>query len=147
METGAITGPASGREGEPGMAEALAAAFDWWRGAGVDCTFVDDPVDWLARVAPAEAAPPSQEQARRPLPVGRAPAPPPPARPAELDIPGDLEAFRQWWLTQPALDGGRTAGRVPPHGKAGARLMIVVPEPEREDRERLLSGPQGAFLA
>jgi len=147
METGAITGPASGRESEPGWADALAAALDWWRDAGVDCTFVDDPVDWLARAAPAEAAPHSPEEARRAPAAGRAPVSPPPARPAEIAVPDDLDTFRQWWLSEPALDGGRTTGRVPPHGKAGARLMIVVPEPEREDRERLLSGPQGAFLA
>lgn len=148
MEIGAITGPQGGRDGEPGIAEALSAAFDWWRDAGVDCTFVDDPRDWLARTEAAPDAEPSAEAPRRAPSPARAAAPAPAApRPVTLDTPGDLDAFRQWWLAEPALDGGRTAGRVPPRGKPGARLMVIVPEPEREDSDRLLGGPQGAFLA
>jgi DNA polymerase len=61
-------------------------------------------------------------------------------------IPGDLAGFVQWWMTEPALDNGRTADRVPPRGPVGAATMILVPEPEREDGEHLLSGPQGRLL-
>lgn len=49
-------------------------------------------------------------------------------------------------MVEPALDDGRISGRVPPRGVQGAPLMIVVPEPEREDRDRLMSGPQGKLL-
>ncbi|MEJ2457793.1 MAG: hypothetical protein P8Y58_06415, partial [Novosphingobium sp.] len=51
-----------------------------------------------------------------------------------------------WWLGEPLLDGGATAGRIAPQGTAGAGLMIVVEEPEAEDREALLTGPQGKLL-
>jgi len=27
----------------------LAAALDWWREAGVDCAFLDEPQGWLTR--------------------------------------------------------------------------------------------------
>jgi DNA polymerase len=61
-------------------------------------------------------------------------------------LPQDLEGFTAWWLSEPWLDDGRVAGRIAPRGTAGAETMIVVPEPEREDREELLSGPQGRLL-
>jgi len=37
--------------------------------------------------------------------------------------------------------------RVPPRGQQGAALMVLVPQPEAADRERLLDGPQGRLLA
>jgi DNA polymerase len=74
------------------------------------------------------------------------PAPPPPERDS-ANLPADLAAFADWWLGEPWLDGGRTGGRVPPRGTAGARVMLLVPEPESEDDEVLLSGPQGRLVA
>jgi DNA polymerase len=60
--------------------------------------------------------------------------------------PQDLTGFTAWWLSEPALDDGRASGRVPPRGPAGAGVMVIVPEPERGDADRLLSGPQGRLL-
>lgn len=120
----------------------FSAAFAWWRDAGVDCAFHDEPVNWVA--------PPPEQAAGQP--AARIPAKaPPPAAPAPPTIepgalPQDLAAFTQWWLTEPLLDDGRVAGRVPPRGTTGAEVMIVVPEPEREDSDLLLSGPQGRLL-
>lgn len=37
--------------------------------------------------------------------------------------------------------------RIPPRGERGAALMVLVPQPEEHDRERLLEGPQGRLLA
>lgn len=122
----------------------FSAAFAWWRDAGVDYAFHDEPTDWIA--PPTDDAAPGKPAARMPIK-----APPPPPEPAAPTIdpgslPADLDAFTSWWLAEPLLDDGRVAGRVPPRGNPRPDLMIIVPEPEREDGERLLSGPQGRLL-
>ena len=123
------------------VAEMVAAAFGWWREAGVDGDFHDEPVDWLAAPVIEEAAPPPP--APLPEPVRAAPVV------ARIDLsamPSELAAFHGWWLAEPTLDEGRTTGRVPPRGEAGADLMILVPQPEAGDGEALLSGPQGRLI-
>lgn len=134
----------------PPLADQLAAAFDWWREAGVDHDFADDATDWLAPPEDETASP-----AANPVPK-QAPAAPRPlaprAEPAlKIDAdrsawPTDLAAFREWWLASDTLDRGGAFPRVAPDGPAGAALMIVVNQPEESDRERLLSGPEGALL-
>ena len=121
---------------------AIAAALQWWREAGVEHSYVDDAATWLT--------PP---EVKSPAAAGAYVAPPPPAPPPRALIggdparwPQDLDGFQQWWLAEPALDGGQIAGRVPPRGEAGAELMILVDHPEVEDEERLLSGPLGKLL-
>lgn len=134
-------------------AEALAAAFgEWWRDAGVDHDYLDEPRDWLAEAAaarpePAADAPgPSSE----PAPIRKvAPPPPPPAEkmggPREK-WPQALAGFTDWWLSEPTLDAIGTTGRVAPLDRAGADAMILVAEPERADTDSLLSGPDGQLL-
>ncbi|MCB2075351.1 MAG: hypothetical protein H6917_08150 [Novosphingobium sp.] len=129
------------------LVEAFAAALDWWRDAGVDCTFSDDPVDW---VRPREDAKPVQEQTK-PSSSPSAPAavdlePPAASIPDRAAWPQDLADFAQWWLSEPWLDAGRVAERVAPRGREGAELMAIVAEPEAADEDRLLSGPQGNLL-
>lgn len=122
----------------------IAAAMDWWRDAGVDCDFGEEPTRWLK----------VEEQPGTLAERGAAAASPPPAAaPPAIDRaawPQDLAAFTAWWLSDPALDGGRTSGRVPPRGGQGAEFMVIVPDPEREDSAesggRLLTGPQGRLL-
>lgn len=63
------------------------------------------------------------------------------------ELPADLSAFQSWWLSEPSLDAGQVTRRVPPRGSAGAELMIVVPGPEEEDCEQLLSGVHGRLVA
>lgn len=123
----------------------ITAALDWWRDAGVDCDFLDEPRQWLA--------PPEEEgrDERRPERPRRAPAeetaaPPAPARFDPSALPQDLAAFGRWWLSEPLLDDSGTAGRLLPQGAASAKLMVVVDMPEPEDREALLSGQQGRLL-
>ena len=129
---------------QPGLSAEIAAALDWWRDAGVDSDFRDDPADWIA--------PPSVQETLPDLPgftppAGRVAEPETPeATISRAGMPSDLAGFTAWWMTEPSLDGGRSGGRVPPRGKAGAELMVIVPEPEAEDRERLLSGPLGRLL-
>ncbi|WP_309622463.1 hypothetical protein [Novosphingobium sp.] len=127
-------------------AEELAAALDWWREAGLEHDFADAAHDWLARpeteaMPDAASAPPAQFQtaASAPSPqvrIGGDPA----------GWPQDLAGFTQWWMNEPSLDNGQTAGRVAPRGSPGAGLMIVVEHPEAGDRERLLAGPHGALI-
>jgi len=142
------------RGSNPELARHFAAALDWWRDAGVDCGFVDEPRNWLEPVA-AEAPETGPAAANDPEPATRPEAGhsprtsrPEPGVPTSTlqDIPEDLGAFRDWWMREPALDEGRTGQRIPPRGERGAGLMVLVPEPEASDRERLLSGPQGRLL-
>lgn len=133
----------------PSLKSQLGAALDWWREAGVDFCFEDEPKVWLqpeesagekARTATAPIAP-----AKRAIPQE---PPPPPIGGDSANWPQDLAQFRQWWLTEPSLDPtGMLSGRVASRGDAGAALTILVPMPEAEDGERLLSGREGALIA
>jgi len=125
--------------GEIHLGDQISAALAWWRDAGVDRDFHDTPQSWLAAAEPEPA-------------IAAAPAAPvrPPEAPAptiaRAGLPDDLTRFGEWWMTEPSLDGGRSADRVPPRGPSGAKLMILVPHPERTDEDRLLAGPQGRLL-
>ncbi len=124
----------------PALAESIAAAQAWWREAGVDYAYRDEPCAWLADETPAE------------VPVA-APTPAPAATPQpaiggdRAAWPEDLTAFREWWLAEPSLDAVGTHPRLAPRGEAGARLLMLVPMPEDGDRTTLLEGPQGRLLA
>jgi DNA polymerase len=128
----------------PSLAESIAAAQAWWREAGVDLAYGDEPAAWLAGEeepaetrAPAHSAPiaPPREPERPPIGGDRA------------GWPQDLATFRTWWLEEPSLDGGGTHPRLAPRGEAGAPLLMLVPMPEEGDSEILLSGAQGRLLA
>lgn len=144
------------------LAREFEAALAWWQAAGVDCDFSDDATTWLADRAAADAPAgrdgemgpaagmrkgAGAERARQPLALVE-PAPPAP-RPDLLgeSPPADLAAFRRWWMEAPELGPQASFPRIAPRGEAGAALMVLVPQPEAEDRERLLSGPQGRLLA
>jgi len=133
--------------GIPDIQQQITAAFDWWRDAGVDCDFTDDPKSWI--IDPAEAAAKAAANAGAPAAMQfiapKLAEPEIPTIKAEA-IPTELPAFTEWWLSEPLLDAGRVAGRIPPRGAQHAELMIIVPHPEAQDRETLLSGPQGRLL-
>ncbi|HQS70758.1 MULTISPECIES: hypothetical protein [unclassified Novosphingobium] len=126
---------------------AVTAALDWWRDAGIDHAFVDEPVDWLAAhsasapdTGPSAAMPPRREPARA--------ASESPAAPPQLDRtawPQTLEAFAPWWLAQASL---APAGlrRFAPQGPASAALMVLVPMPSVDDKENILDGRAGRLL-
>ncbi len=131
----------------PALPEALAAALDWWRDAGVDCDFLDAPRDWLPAPQPVTAS-------DSPAPVLA--MPPPPPEPDTPKFAGDpaqwpqgLAGFAPWWMAEPDLDSGLVTDRVPPRGAANAALMVIVPYPEPGDAKagQLLSGPQGQLLS
>ena len=125
----------------PTLAEQLTAAQDWWREAGVDSDFADEPRNWLEKpVEPAAEGlhPPASERPPAPAvtPLGGPSA----------TWPQTLEAFAPWWLANDELETGGTSSRVTPRGAANAELMVLVPMPEKGDGERLLSGQQGVLI-
>ncbi len=153
---------------EPSLAREFEAALAWWRAAGVDCDFTDDATAWLsdapqepmsgpqsARSAgenrkannPAEGH--SQHSAAATLRAAP-PAPEPAVNRRNLlgdSPPTDLAAFRDWWMSAPELGAAGLYPRIAPRGGAGAKLMVLVPQPEANDRDALLSGAQGRLLA
>lgn len=135
----------------PLAAREITAALEWWRDAGVDLDYVDEPSGWLAaesqeQAAAAAALPahyrsatpriPAEDIATAPGPIGGDPS----------AWPTDLAGFSRWWLEEPSLDDGQVRGRIPPRGPAHAPLMIVATQPGPEDREVLFEGSAGAFL-
>src|SRR5690606_34433853 len=132
--------------GIPDIHQQITAAFDWWREAGVDNDFIDDPKNWIASAEPAGTAPGQAAVPAQPQFV-----PPIIAEPAASTIdtssmPANLPGFVDWWLSEPSLDAGCRSGRRPRRGGNGAELMVIVPRPEAEDSDMLLSGPQGRLL-
>lgn len=138
----------SGETGGPRgtIAYEMRGALAWWRDAGVDLDFVDEPVNWLAE-PPAAAA---ESPGSAPPPAAFEPPRPVPAAPhrivPEHGLPADLAAFTAWWLAEADFADGVPSGRIAPTGAAGAKLMVLVEEPEGEDTRTLLSGPQGRLL-
>lgn len=133
------------REPLPQAAD-FAATLDWWREAGVENDFADEATDWLAVPAPTPAVPAQPAPAQRKVePV--VPSGPPALGGDPAAWPVELEAFRRWWLSDPALEDGGIGPRVAPRGSAGADLMIVVATPGEDDAETLLSGAPGRLVA
>jgi DNA polymerase len=124
------------------LAEQVAAAHDWWREAGVDSDFADAPRNWLARPARPEPVVEAAPEVRKPVPPA---IPPLGGDPATW--PRTLAEFAPWWLDSDHLETGGAGPRVPPRGAANAELMVLVPMPEAEDDETLLSGPHGRLIA
>jgi DNA polymerase len=124
----------------PPLTESIAAAQAWWREAGVDHLFLDEPQVWLAEpeAEPEPVAAPAKKAAPTPRPrIGGDPT----------GWPQDLAGFRDWWLAEPSLDAGGSSPRLAPRGAAGAEVMFVVPTPEAADTETLLSAQEGKLLA
>ncbi|WP_162875409.1 uracil-DNA glycosylase family protein [Sphingomonas crusticola] len=105
------------------------SALDWWAEAGVDTLADDLPHNWLAQAAPA------------------APAVVTEAKPAAPALPGTIQAFRAWMLTDASVPGA-VRGRIDAMGDHATGAIIVVDMPEAEDRTSgtLLSGEVGALF-
>ncbi len=126
------------------LEDQLAAALDWWREAGVDHDYTDTPQK-LLEDAPAE------EPQRAPKATEKTTTAPEPPKVMlggdRTNWPQSLEGFVPWWTSEASLDDGRTDRRLPPRGVHGAELMVLVPMPEADDSDTLLSGAQGKLVA
>ena len=131
----------------PDFRREIASALDWWREAGVDLDLRDAPASLLTPPTPGPAPAPAENPAKTAARPRSVTAEPEPQRLDLSAMPTRLADFREWWLAEPGLDGGRVHARVPPRGPAGADLMIIVGDPEAEDGDALLSGSQGKLLA
>ena len=128
------------------LEQQIAAAFDWWRLAGVDAHYASAPTDWLAQPEPIVAAPTTS----------KAPAVQSDARPAtdhaKLSFgdpatwPGSLDAFQAWWVANGAIEAGGIGDRVPPTGPADADTMFLCEQPDPAGGPEMLGGMQGKFL-
>lgn len=127
------------------LAEQLAAAQAWWSDAGVDMAFSDTAEPWAKEKAVNAA-----ETVTKPADTKQAAAAPPTPTPTlggtPANWPQKLDDFSNWWLNEASLDNGGARPRIAPRGKAGAKLMVLIPEPEAGDSETLLSGPYGKLL-
>ena len=139
------------------IATSLHGALDWWRDAGVDYAFEDETQDWLAQAAQNRAATTGTNTPAASTTLAAATANAPPAQPEPVEgrhlIGGDptqwpttLANFQNWWLAEPTLDSGQVHARIPPRGPQAPALMVLVPHPEPDDADTLLSGPQGNLL-
>ncbi len=151
----------------PSLVQEFDAAMAWWHMAGVDCDFADDATTWLADrpaagaagdaassaparqrgTSPVQSTPPPGETRARVLAAVPAATQTPRRDWLGESPPADLAAFRQWWMDTPGLSPSRSFPRIAPRGEKGAALMVLVPQPEATDTDRLLSGPQGRLLA
>ncbi|MEP3420852.1 MAG: hypothetical protein ABJN35_03900 [Erythrobacter sp.] len=134
----------------------LTATLQWWRDAGVDCDFSDDATDWLKDPIVDAAPLPQDSNSSQSVAAQHAGQSAPETPDKKLvartdflgeDPPQDLDAFRQWWLETPGLDGIGPRGRIAPRGPKDAALMVLVVDPEEKDTDRLLSGPEGKLLS
>ena len=134
-------------------ADAFEAVLDWWREAGVEDNYRDAATSWLAEpeqeqaVASPKPAKPPEEPKQTPLQrafegttggaqIGGSGTP----------LPESLEKFREYWMADETLSHLGPDRRVPPRGVAGAKLMVIVPEPLEGDADGLLSGGPGKFV-
>lgn len=145
----------------PSTAEVLAAEFAaslaWWDDAGVTNDFARDATAWLSPdvgVPPPDAKPRTPANAKTPatptpttLDRVRQKNTPEPVVRDDTTLADSLAGFRDWWLAHPPLSLGSNAVRVPPRGPANSELMVIVPEPEEGDTDRLLNGANGRMLA
>lgn len=130
-------------------AAAFRSALDWWREAGVDYDFTDEPRSWLAEPETDEAVraltPPAASKPVRTSPLQRALSTAT-SGPISDNLPDNLEKFRKWWMTEPSLAHGSLDRRVPPQGAEGAKLMVLVEQPARKQAGALLSTDEERLL-
>jgi DNA polymerase len=130
------------------LADAIEAALAWWRDAGVDGAMVDAPRDWLAAPEPrkkgsAKTGPGTAADSPGSIPQT-------PVETAQIGggcsaWPATIGEFAHWWMQEPSL-APAGAVRVPPAGPATPDLMVVVPMPEGDDHDALLTGKAGIML-
>ena len=140
----------SQNHGRDRFSDELSGALDWWRDAGVDADFSDDPIDRLAeadaerKAVETQSKPPAKTQ---PSQTGEIVEHSPAMLGGDQDLwPTNLEAFARWWMEESSLEAGGTGPRVAPRGPRGGQLMIVVSQPGPDDKDQLLEGRHGQLV-
>ena len=121
------------------LGEQYAATIDWWRDAGVDFDFTDEIEPLLA--GDAKPAAPTTSPRKEP----EAEKPPEP-KINTGDLPDTLAGFRDWWVGPDNPFAQGHTPRIAPIGVESAPIMVLTTMPEIDDRDALLSGPQGKLL-
>ena len=131
--------------------DALAAAFDWWREAGIDLDYDDTPSQWLKVEETDEAVtsppvtmpkePPRRNALERTLDADGAAG----IGGTEAEWPQDLPAFRDWWLSEKSLSDTSGENRIAPTGDSGAELAVLTPFPLPESERAFLIAILRAF--
>ena len=122
----------------------IAAVTEWWRHAGVDTCFENEPVGWLtekqakenSRSGQTSIAQSSQETQTMPAQMLGG---------GKDNWPSQLEEFRSWFASDITRDLSLRDG-IAPFGKAGANLMIVTVQPESADGSQILSNDPGMYF-
>ncbi|MGB3739437.1 MAG: hypothetical protein WA948_08800 [Pontixanthobacter sp.] len=125
----------------------VAAAFEWWATAGVDCDFTDDVTAWLAPNTPTNSDDAPNAGVRRAKPAAPRASPVKKFAGEPGDWPGTVGEFQQWWRESSEVDDAGSYPIVGPRGASGAAIMIIVGEPEENDDATLLSDAQGRLVA
>lgn len=129
-----------------GWRDSVNAALDWWRDAGVDHAFIDDPQNWLAEAQQPGLAPlPVAPLTARAAPAESRDSPALPRVGDRAGWPQTLAEFAPWWMSEPAL-APAGLNRLAPLGEAQADLLVLVPMPSADDATQLLDGRAGKLL-
>lgn len=133
-------------------ADALEAALDWWREAGVEDDYRDETTSWLAepeeKQAVASPKPKKPPEEPKQTPLQRAfegTAAGERMGGAAESYPESLEKFREWWMCEKTLSHVGPDRRLPPRGVEGSKVMVILPHPMESDTDSLLSGAPGRF--
>ena len=139
---------------EPTAAQLLEASLAWWRDAGLDSTFADEPASWLeeprAANQPVIAKPKAKEPEISQTPLQRAFAGEAGAAFSTLTLesmPDRLDAFRNWWMSDPALNPLTTGERVLPIGEKGSKLLTLIAMPSSSAGQMLPSDQDQLLMA
>lgn len=139
-----MTGHFSSPAPAASLSASIRAAQQWWIDAGVETACGDSVVPWIVEE-------PVEDSTAVPVffvdnTADDAAALPPAIGGDEDGWPQDLLSFQDWWLNAPSLDCGGLRPRIAPRGTASPELMIIVPMPEGEDEDSLLSGVHGRLV-
>ena len=130
----------------------IEGVLSWWRLAGVDSTFAEQPQNWLAAPKRPEpkATPPARQRADRIRPARRASNLPladdaVPFDPAAL--PTEFAAFQEWFAGDSPLARRSLHPIKRPQGPMDAEVMFLIEHPPRNAGDALLSPEEQRLVA
>ena len=125
--------------------------LEWWRLAGVDCSFADTPQNWLAKPEPKAPSAPAEANTRSPRRAQSRPAATASETAASSPfdasaMPADLTAFQEWFATGSPLAKRSTHPIRRPLGPGGAELMVMIEHPGQGSGDGMLSPVEQRFV-